>query len=416
MEATPYETRIAIAGLDLKMYVSRLDRPWIESPFLLEGLLVETQEDLEKLQKLCRHVYIDVTRGASPDRRYVEPEEPVAAEKSVPFAAEFAALNTTTWQIATRVEVELPVAAKAQHHLERGIEQMMTDLHDGRELDLLSVREGVGAMIDSVTRNPSAFTWLKAIRKKSSYTYQHALGSSVWAASFGRHLGLNRQEIDDLAFAGLMFDVGKASLSVELLDKTGSYDDEDWRQMRAHVQAGVEILERTPGVSQRTIQAVATHHERHDGSGYPRGLRGAQIPIFGRLIGLIDSYDAMTSARPYAPGRTAHQAVMELYNVRDILFQSDLVEQFIQTCGVYPPGSLVELSDGRVGVVTAVHDLKRLRPNVMLLLDAIKQPLPEFVAVDLSQVANDDKGKPLTIRRGLPERAFGIDPAELFIN
>lgn len=416
MEAKPYETRIAIDGLGLKMYVSRLDRPWIESPFLLEGLLVETQEELEKLRKLCRHVYVDVTRGEAPDRRFVEPEEAPAARKADPFAIELDALNTTQWQTTTRVEVELPAAEKAQHHLERGIERMMTDLHDGREIDLQNVREGVGVMIDSVTRNPSAFAWLKAIRQKSNYTYQHALGSSVWAASFGRHLGMNRQEIDDLAFAGLMFDVGKASLPVELLAKDGAYDEEDWRQMRGHVEASVEILERTPGVSQRTIQAVATHHERHDGSGYPRGLKGAQIPIFGRLIGLIDSYDAMTSARPYAMGRTAHQAVMELYNVRDILFQSDLVEQFIQTCGVYPTGSLVELSDGRVGVVTAVHDIKRLRPNVMLLLDAAKQPLPEFVAVDLSQVGSDDKGKPLTIKRGLPERAFGIDPAELFID
>ncbi|MBS0212088.1 MAG: DUF3391 domain-containing protein [Proteobacteria bacterium] len=416
MDAKPNEVKIAINGLQLRMYVTRLDRPWIETPFVFEGLFVENAEQLARLRALCRYVYVDINRGLTPDARYVQNEAAARAAERQVFVSEFARLNTTSWQTTATVEAELPEAEQAHQHLEHGIEQMMSDLRDGRELDMSRLREGVGAMIDSVTRNPSAFVWLKAIRKKSGYAYQHALGSSIWAASFGRHLGMNREEIDDLTFAGLLFDVGKTTLPNELLEKTCAFDASDHDAMRGHVQAGVEILERTPGVSKRTVEAVATHHERHDGSGYPRGMRGANIPIFGRLIGLIDSYDAMTTNRPHAHGRSPHQVVMELYNARDTLFQADLVEQFIQTCGVYPTGSLVELSDGRVGVVTAVHDLKRLRPSVMLLLDADKKRLPDFVALDLSTVENDEHGRLLTIRRGLPEGAHGIDPSELFLD
>jgi len=415
MAHNPHEVRISVAGLGLRMYVSRLDRPWLETPFLLEGLLVDSQDDLAKLKAVCQFVYVDVTRGARPDARFIEPDAPDPAKQGGP-RNDIASLNTTVWAVSAPFEAELPKAEKVHKTLETGIEEMMSDLHGGRELDMQKLKEGVEAMIDSVTRNPSAFVWLKAIKKKSNYAYQHALGSSVWAASFGRHLGLSRDELGDLAFAGLLFDVGKTLIPEELLEKPGPFTPEEHAQMRQHVQAGIEILERTPGVPPRTIQAVATHHERHDGSGYPHGLQGSQIPIFGRIIGLIDSYDAMTSNRPYAAGRSPHQAVMELYHSRDRMFQADLVEQFIQTCGVYPSGSLVELSDGRVGVVTAVHDLKRLRPRIMILLDANKAPMPEFHSIDMSVVLNDAQGQPLNIKRGLPEGAFGIDPAELFLD
>jgi HD-GYP domain-containing protein (c-di-GMP phosphodiesterase class II) len=186
--------------------------------------------------------------------------------------------------------------------------------------------------------------------------------------------------------------------------------------MHAHVQHGIDILERTPDVPPRILDAVATHHERHDGSGYPKGLHANQIPMFGRICGLIDIYDAMTSVHAYADSRSPHQTVMELYQARDTLFQAELVEQFIQTCGIYPSGSLVELSDGRVGVVTAVHELKRLRPNVMILLDADKTPLREFLPIDLSRLPETTDGSMLTIKRGLKEGAYGIDAAELFLD
>jgi hypothetical protein len=133
----------------------------------------------------------------------------------------------------------------------------------------------------------------------------------------------------------------------------------------------------------------------------------------GRILGLVDTYDALTSVRSHAAALSPHEAVSELYQMRGTLFQSELVEQFIQTCGIYPTGSLVELSDGQVGVVTSVHSLKRLRPSVMLLLGADHRPLPEFITIDLGQ-ASGSKG--LMIRRGLPAGAFGIDPSELFLD
>ena len=129
----------------------------------------------------------------------------------------------------------------------------------------------------------------------------------------------------------------------------------------------------------------------------------------------MDSYDAMTSARPYAPNRSPHDAINELYQQRGRLFQAELVEQFIQACGIYPTGTLVELSNGQVAVITEVHSLKRLRPRVMLLLGPDKSPLERFRELDMGETEYDENGAPLTIRRGLPNGSYGLDPVELFL-
>jgi HD-GYP domain-containing protein (c-di-GMP phosphodiesterase class II) len=315
----------------------------------------------------------------------------------------------------------MPHATAAMDAVQFNLDRLMDDLRQGRELNLAQLNRGVEAMVDSITRNPAAIGWLREIRRADHYGYHHALACSVWAASFGRHLGLEREDLREFALAGLLFDVGKARLPPALLAKEGALDADEQAMVRQHVEIGLDMLRGTPGVTPRILGMVATHHERHDGSGYPAGLAGFRIPMGGRILGLVDTYDALTSVRSHASALSPHEAVSELYQMRGTAFQSELVEQFIQTCGIYPTGSLVELSDGRVGVVTSVHTLKRLRPSVMLLLDADHRPLPDFVTLDLGQAAGDngpeaDNGQGLMIRRGLPAGAFGIDPSELFLD
>ncbi len=400
-------------GVRVGMYVSRLDRPWINTPFLLEGFLVSSSEEIEDLQRYCKSVYVDVTRGQSPELRYVQLEQEGGQQNN---RNEFAAMGKTLWKQITEFEDELPKARDAHKILRAGIEEIMEDLRQGHSLQLSKLSKGVDAMVNSITRNPNAFGWLREIKRKDNYVYHHALSCSVWAASFGRHLGLIHDELTELTLAGLLFDVGKTRLPLEMLNMRGRFSDEDHAVMQTHVQHSLDILEKTSDISPKIIEAVATHHERHDGSGYPNGLSRDSIPIYGRILGLIDSYDAMTSIRPHMPSRSPHQAVMDLYESRGTLFQPELVEQFIQTSGIYPTGSLVELTDGQVGVVTTVHNLKRLRPTVMLLLDAEKQPLKEFNSVNLAARNPAGEGYALGIKSGLPQGAFGIDPTDLFID
>ena len=303
METLQQEVRISVRGLEIGMFVCRLDRPWLESDFPLQGFDIASDEQLRTLRRVCSHVYVDVGRGRAPDPRYVDREESGAGQ-SARERKEFADLRKTTWAVETGLREELPRAEAAMDMLGHGIEDILDDLRQGRGLDLQKLRQGVDDMVGSITRNPAAFGWLREIKRKDSYTYHHALASSVWAASFGRHLGLELNELRDLALGGLLFDVGKTLLPEGLLladeDSLPAHERE---QLHGHVRHGLEILRNTPGITTHVLEMVATHHERHDGSGYPWRLQGSDIPIFGRIMGIVDSYDAMTCLRPYAESR-----------------------------------------------------------------------------------------------------------------
>ena len=412
MDTSAREVRISVQGLALGMYVSRLDRPWLETPFPLHGLAIDSDEAIAKLRRICSHVWVDILRGTAPDPRYLAFEQ---AAPSTPGQGEFEQLRKTDWSIRSDFKAELLQAEHVHAVLEGSIAEVMDDLQEGKHLNVERLKDGVDAMIDSILRNPTAFVWLKEMKRRDSYAYQHAMGCAIWSASFGRHLGLERDELQVLALGGLLCDVGKVRIAPELLARPAALTEGEMRQVREHVRHGLDILELTPGLPPRIAEIVATHHERHDGSGYPNGLTGSQIPIFGRIVGVVDSYDAMTSVRPYARSRSPHEAVNELYQQRGKLFQPELVEQFIQNCGIYPTGTLVELSNGQVAVITDVHSLKRLRPRVMLLLDVDKLPLKQFRELDLGEVELDEQGFPLVVKRGLPIGAYGLDPVELFL-
>ena len=412
MDTSAREVRISVQGLALGMYVSRLDRPWLETPFPLHGLAIDSDEAIAKLRRICSHVWVDILRGTAPDPRYLAFEQ---AAPSTPGQGEFEQLRKTDWSIRSDFKAELLQAEHVHAVLEGSIAEVMDDLQEGKHLNVERLKDGVDAMIDSILRNPTAFVWLKEMKRRDSYAYQHAMGCAIWSASFGRHLGLERDELQVLALGGLLCDVGKVRIAPELLARPAALTEGEMRQVREHVRHGLDILELTPGLPPRIAEIVATHHERHDGSGYPNGLAGSQIPIFGRIVGVVDSYDAMTSVRPYAKSRSPHEAVNELYQQRGKLFQPELVEQFIQNCGIYPTGTLVELSNGQVAVITDVHSLKRLRPRVMLLLDVDKLPLKQFRELDLGEVELDEQGFPLVVKRGLPIGAYGLDPVELFL-
>jgi HD-GYP domain-containing protein (c-di-GMP phosphodiesterase class II) len=168
------------------------------------------------------------------------------------------------------------------------------------------------------------------------------------------------------------------------------------------------------GISEEIVNMVSTHHERNDGSGYPHGLKQDEIPLFGKMAGIIDCYDAIISNRPHAEAISPHDAVKKLYSWSGKDFQTELIEQFIQVVGVYPVGTLVVLSDGRVGVVTAHNKVRRLRPKVMLILDKEKQQYNRFKGIDLLKDTEGEDGQPLNIVKAVNPSFYGIDPGQYY--
>lgn len=185
--------------------------------------------------------------------------------------------------------------------------------------------------------------------------------------------------------------------------------------MRRHVQFGAQMVSEMKGSNDAIASIVWHHHERHNGKGYPRGIPGHQIPVNGRIAALVDCYDAITSERAYSTAISAYDAVQMLYEWRDKDFQADMVEQFIQCIGLYPTGTLVELSSGEVGLVLSQNRVRRLRPKIMLVLDKDKVAYEFNPVLDLIENPQDDDGNVIEIRQPLPPGTYGINAADFYL-
>jgi HD-GYP domain-containing protein (c-di-GMP phosphodiesterase class II) len=201
----------------------------------------------------------------------------------------------------------------------------------------------------------------------------------------------------------------------DLLKKPGRLTTEEFNLIRRHVEFGTQMVSDMKGVNDEIIATVLNHHERHNGSGYPRGIPGNQIPVNGRIAALVDCYDAITSERAYSRAMSAYDAVQLIYEWRDKDFQVDMVEQFIQCIGLYPTGTLVELSTNEVGLVLSQNRLRRLRPKIMLVLDSNKIAYEINPTLDLIEDPVDDQGNVIEIKRPLAPGTYGISAADFYL-
>ncbi len=415
---------IPVEHLRVGLYVSRLDRPWSESPFLFQGFEIEQEEELAQLRSICRVVYVEVT--------VVEAEELArSALKSngedVPICAPdpFADLSALLDNHATFVpphdpiplQTELVRAKQIFGRAKQAVNQIFGRLQHGGGLDASLLDSVMDSMVDSVFRNRDALSWLARMKRKDDYLYNHSLSSSIWALAFGRYLALDKDTLKLVGIGAMLLDIGKTKLSDDLLKGNSKPSEHEWQELRAHVEHGLALVQDDRTVDVRIKQMIGTHHERIDGCGYPQQLKGDAIPLVGRIAGIVDCYDAMTSDRHYAKGKSTYDAVLELKKLGGTWFQSELVELFIQAVGVFPTGTLVELNTGEIGVVVAQSRFRRLRPEVMMILDANKKVRKEFTVIDLQMREQvSATGEPaLWISRGLEPGAHGIDPTEYFL-
>jgi HD-GYP domain-containing protein (c-di-GMP phosphodiesterase class II) len=388
------------------MYISSLDRPWLETPFLLQGFVVENEQDIDKICEFCDYVYVDKQLGRSlPGSAFKPLNIPIRRNAKKLFVGKKLNIYTdkSDWK------GEFPQAQQALDNLAYCVEDILADAGKTISLDIVKVKQAVDPMIDSITRNPDACIWLARMQAEDNYTFHHSLRCSIWSVALGRQLGLPKADLRSLAIGGLLFDVGKLQLDKSLLACNRRLTTAEFEQIKQHVHLGAEALENSGVINRDVLAMVAHHHERHNGNGYPDGLAGNDIPVFARIAAIVDCYDAITSNRPYAKALPPSLAIKKLYEWKDIDFQAELVEEFIQAVGIYPAGSLVELSSGEVAIVVAEYRSRRLRPQVMVLLDQDKTPLTDVTFIDLLNKTHTADGRPLEIIGSLEPDAYGID-------
>lgn len=414
--------KIATPDLQVGMFVSQLDRPWIETPFPLQGFPIRSQDDIEKLRVWCKFVYIDVRRSVlnptlPPHAAANRLSKPTATVAQAPVRGNLGKFTPMRYSTSQPLKREVATAAPYHREISRAMLHLIGQVRESKALSFPVAKKAAAVVVQSVVRNPDAMVWLARLKDKDSYSYSHSVRASILAAVFGRHIGLPEDVLHNLATGALLMDIGMARLPREVLIRPeASLSREQQVELRQHVSHSLDILESCDGINDQILGLVQYHHERHDGSGYPHGLAGTQIPLLARVAGIVDTYDAITSPRPFADAVTSTEAVSMLYDQRDKAFQSALVEQFIQSIGVYPTGTLVELSSKEVGVVIAQNPTRRLRPQVMVVLDQDKRQLSMPRVVNLLEIERDDRGQPLTIAGCLKAGAHNVDLARIQVN
>jgi len=407
------EAKVPVPELKPGMYVSRLDKPWLDTPYKVQGFLLKEQKDIDRLQKYCEFVYIDNEKSTEA----FEPNSTFSKQLLTDEEQKALLINAKPRQYAEKstLKDELKVAHVEHEALSNTIKELIENTAKSNRLDLKTIQKAVTPIVDSVVRNPDAFVWLTMMKKRDSYAYNHSISSAIWAAALGRKLGLPIKDIKSAAMGGLLFDIGKVKLPENLINNPNSYGPIEFKLVKKHVEYGIDIVRKIDGINDAIVQMVATHHERHDGSGYPNGLDGNNIPLFGKMAGIIDCFDAIISDRPHAKAMSPHDAVKKLYDLSGSAYQPELIEQFIQIVGIYPVSTMVELSDRRIGVVVALHKVRRLRPKIMLILDKNRKLYDKYKIINLAEITIDAEGQPLNIVKTTSASKYGLDPSQFYL-
>ncbi len=377
--------KIKTEQLKVGMYVHDFNCGWLRHPFLTNSAKIRDDKAIEKIIDAgIRELYIDTDKGLD------VADAPTEKEVNQEIQAELRKISKPK-QIDTRrvsVQEELVRAKEIKKEAKKTVQKIMEDIRLGRQLELEKAEHVVGKMVNSIFRNKDALASLGRIKKTDEYTFFHSVGVSVLMISFGKHLGLDPELIKTIGTGALLHDIGKMKVPIEILNKPGRLTGDEFAKIKEHVEHGRRILKEYPGIDEVSVLVAAQHHERFDGSGYPRGLKGDEISKFGQMAAIADVYDAITSDRCYHKGMLPTEALKKIFEWGEFHFNRELVHQFIRCMGIYPVGTLVSLESGLLGIILDRGEKSLLHPTVRIVYDMKKGRYVTPYDVDLAQPLN----------------------------
>jgi len=415
------KTQISTTKLQLGMHVVELDKPWLDSDFILQGFVIQSQDEIDALNEQCGYVYIDGVvvsgdrravlkkRSSSTRKKEIKPKR-FSSGKFIKEGMSCAPSPENAIRYVNKISVqrEMPLASSTYKSAKVVAKNIIEGIRIGKTLDLNEAKAAVNDIVDSLLRNGDALVWLTKIKEKDAYTAEHSLNVCILSIAFARFLGHDDADIRKIGLCGLLHDVGKSKIPINILNKFEHFTDEEFVVMKGHPELGRDLLLSLPTSDLAVIDVAYSHHERIDGHGYPRQLFGPQIPYFAKIVALTDAYDAITSTRCYDVGRASMEALDIIYKNKGSQFDSELAVEFIKCIGIYPPGSIVEMTNGEVGIIVEENESSKLRPKVILVQDQSKHWMPQHI-IDLSLRHLDPGNVPYTIAHEVPNGTYGID-------
>ncbi|RXJ74614.1 phosphohydrolase [Veronia nyctiphanis] len=373
--------RVAIDELQIGMYVEQIESNSTRTRLRKPGF-IRREETIQRLrEKNVEFVLVDLFQS-----QFMQPLSPtetsVGEQSSIPESMDLTAAKT--------------LADESKKHLSK----LLTNIADGTDLEVEPLKEIGKNIVSNIFERKDAVFWINGIREKSTYLLEHSLGVAFHLVNFGRYLGFGEQILEDLAVGGLIHDIGKVMVRDEILNKAGKLDEEEFLHMKQHQVLSQPILESMPSLSQISKDVSLMHHEKLDGRGYPNGLKDDDISLAGRMAGIADIYDALTSERVYKAAMSPSEAFKIMISLTPFHLDTDLLKSFIRCVGFYPAGSVIELSNGRVGLVTHENTDDMTRPRVKTFFSIKSGGFREVEHLDLS------KRQDISIIRGLTEQSL----------
>ncbi|MCL2346562.1 MAG: HD-GYP domain-containing protein [Desulfobulbus sp.] len=382
---------IAIDQLQPGMYVVDLHRPWLAHSFWRGKFRVDDATQIVRLvEEGITEVSIDTDKGL--DLPVVEPLMGISDnEIARHFSDRLARLKAKPAIVSLGEERRR--AARLIVEAGTVVDDLMQAARSGGEVDVARLEPTVGKLLESVRRNRDALAPLARLKRGDAYVSEHAVATTALVAALGYQQELAEPELEKLALGALVKDIGEAAIDTRLTAKPGMLSQSEYALVQSHVEEGLAVLQATARLPETAVAVVLEHHERYNGGGYPYHMAGANISPAGRMAAIADTYDALTSDRPYRPAISPSQALRLLYEQGGSHFDPELVAAFIRTVGIYPIGALVMLESGHLAVVEEIHHDDLLRPVVRVIYHGARRQYVAPALIDLARSSGSHYGR-----------------------
>jgi HD-GYP domain-containing protein (c-di-GMP phosphodiesterase class II) len=383
--------KIATADLRLGMHLHALEGPWLDHPFWRTKFVLADAADVSAVRTSgVTHCWIDASKGlgvATPAASATP-----AVEDSPTAPAPLPELPEPTDSVpapSVAFEEELAQAARLCKKSKLAVQQLFGELRMGKALNAQAFQPLVEELAASVFRNPGALVSLARLKTKDDYSYMHSVAVCALMIALAREAGLGAAACREAGLAGLLHDVGKALMPLEVLNKPGKLTDAEFGVMRSHPARGHAVLLEGGSAGAAALDVCLHHHERVDGRGYPQGLAGDAISPMARMGAICDVYDAISSNRPYKAAWDPADSISRMASWAGH-FDPTLFAVFVRSLGIYPTGSLVRLRSGRLAVVVKQHSTNLTAPTVKVFFSTRSNLPIAAQQIDLARADTND--------------------------
>lgn len=383
--------KINVEQLALGMHLKEFCGSWMEHSFWRTGFVISDPKDIAAvLSSSIKEVWIDTSKGLDVTGNAAAVSK-AESEAQVDEQLHQAAAAERRPIAPVSVGAELERAARICFQSKQAVISMFQEARMGRAVDMGGAQQLVEDISDSVARNPGALISLARLKTVDDYTYMHSVAVCAMMVGLAKQLGLDEEQTRAAGMAGLLHDLGKALMPMEVLNKPGKLSPAEFNVIKTHPSEGHRLLLTGLNVDPLILDVCLHHHEKTDGSGYPKGLKADEISLFAKMGAVCDVYDAITSNRPYKAGWDPAESLRKMAEWANGHFDGEVFQAFVKSLGIYPIGSLVKLTSGRLGVVVEQTGRSLTTPSVKVFFSTKSNLRIPPEVVDLSQPGTIEK-------------------------